>query len=325
VKPVCVSDLGVCGCGGPSDDRSCGAADSGLICSGVGGFCVPGCGPTPRNGCPTGETCLDIMNGVGQCSGAMCHTDADCHSPLSHCDLPAGSTDGHCVQCLFDTDCDAPLVCDPTKRKCEECVPGAASNPQCKPELAGNQCLTDGRCGCLADADCGGVESGRVCDATTSRCVPGCRGTGGNGCPSQQICSSMTDAIGRCDAAPSPDGGTDGSTDGGASDAGADGRDAGGSDMGGTDTGGTDAAVPDGGMVGHDGSLSDGGPRPDATSPDTGGAGDGGDDSGATPVGLDRFIAGGGCHCATAPASGGATPWLAGLLALAVLLRRRRR
>ena len=87
VKPVCVADLGVCGCAGPSDDCSCGASDSGLICSGAGGFCVPGCGPAPRNGCPTGQSCLDIMNGVGQCSGAMCHSDADCRAPLPHCDL----------------------------------------------------------------------------------------------------------------------------------------------------------------------------------------------------------------------------------------------
>jgi MYXO-CTERM domain-containing protein len=257
------------------------------------------------------------MNGVGQCSGAMCHSDADCRAPLTHCDLSSGP-DGHCVQCLFDTDCDAPLVCDPTKKKCEECVPGAASNPQCKPELAGSQCLLDGRCGCATDADCGGATSGRVCDATTSRCVPGCRGTGGNGCPTAQVCSSMTDAIGRCDAAP-----TDGGTDGGASDGGDGGGDAGdgGTDVGGMDTGGTDA-----GADAHDASLSDdAGPRPDAMSPDTGMPADGGDDSGLTPEGLDRFIAGGGCHCATAGDHAGGWAWIGGLLGLVTMLRRRRR
>jgi MYXO-CTERM domain-containing protein len=319
VKPVCVSDLGVCGCAGPTDDRSCGAADSGLICSRVGGFCVPGCGPAPRNGCPTGQTCLDIVNGVGQCSGAMCHSDTDCSAPLTHCDL-SGGPDGHCVQCLFDTDCDAPLVCDPTKKKCEECVPGAASNPQCKPELAGSQCLTDGRCGCAIDADCGGVTSGRVCDATTSRCVPGCRGTGGNGCPNPQLCSSATDAIGRCDT-PTPDGGADGSTDGGS-----DGSAEGGNDAGGTDA--QDAGAPDTGTPdtsGHDASLSDdAGPRPDATSPDTGTSTDAGNDTGTPIDGIDRFIAGGGCHCATAP-SNGASPWWAAFAALALFVLRRRR
>ena len=60
------------------------------------------------------------------------------------------------------------------------------------------QSKTDGRCGCLADADCGSVTSGRVCDASTSRCVPGCRGTGGNGCVNEMVCSSTTDEIGGC-------------------------------------------------------------------------------------------------------------------------------
>ncbi len=60
-------------------------------------------------------------------------------------------------------------------------------------------------------------------------------------------------------------------------------------------------------------------------SPDAGNPVDSGSDTGTVPEGLDRFIAGGGCHCATAPGQGGATPWLAGLLALVVLFRRRRR
>ena len=250
VKPVCVADLGVCGCAGPSDDRSCGAADSGLICSGAGGFCVPGCGPAPRNGCPTGQSCLDIMNGVGQCSGAMCHTRRGLPRAARALRSPAAAPDGHCVQCLFDTDCDAPLVCDPTKRKCEECVPGATTNTQCRPELAGSQCLTDGSCGCLADADCGGATSGRVCDATTSRCVPGCRGTGGNGCPSEQVCSSTTDTIGRCDAAPPTDGGADGGTDGSTDGGGAD-ADGGGADAGGMDAGAKDAVADASAQTSH--------------------------------------------------------------------------
>jgi MYXO-CTERM domain-containing protein len=42
-------------------------------------------------------------------------------------------------------------------------------------------------------------------------------------------------------------------------------------------------------------------------------------------VGLDRFIAGGGCHCATAPSSGPGHGWLAALLGLALFVLRRRR
>jgi MYXO-CTERM domain-containing protein len=277
---------------------------------------VPGCGPAPRNGCPTGQNCLDIKNGVGQCSGALCHADADCAQPLAHCDLSDGP-DGHCVQCLFTTDCDAPLVCDPTRKTCVECAPGATD--QCKPELAGSQCLTDGRCGCLADADCGGVTSGRVCDASTSRCVPGCRGTGGNGCGLQMVCSSTTDEIGRCDDRPSTDGGVDSGVDAGSSDGGDGGSDAAtdaGPDAAGPDAGSPDAGGPDAGD--HDGGITDAGR--DASPPPVDGATDGGD------VGQDRYIAGGGCHCATTP--GGAPPAGLGLLlgwALAALRRRRRR
>jgi MYXO-CTERM domain-containing protein len=305
VKPVCVADLGICGCAGPTDDRSCGAADSGLICNGAGGFCVPGCGPAPRNGCPTGQNCLDVTNGVGQCSGALCHSDADCAQPLTHCDL-SGGTDGRCVQCLFTTDCDAPLVCDSTKKKCVECAPGETD--QCRPELAGSQCLTDGRCGCLADADCGSVNSGRVCDAAVSRCVPGCRGTGGNGCVNEMVCSSTTNEIGRCDERPMTDGGVDGSVDGGA-DGGADGGD-----------GGSDAAVDagDAGDAGADGAVADAGT--DSMPPPVDSGADGGE------VDPGRYIAGGGCTCATAP--GSAAPAGLGLLlglALAALRRRRRR
>ena len=78
--------------------------------------------------------------------------------------------------------------------------------------------------------------------------------------------------------------------------------------------------------VSRDVSLSDdAGPRPDATSPDAGNPVDSGSDTGTTPVGLDRFIAGGGCHCATAGDHGGTSAWIAGLLGLAIMLRRRRR
>jgi MYXO-CTERM domain-containing protein len=253
----------------------------------------------------------------------MCHSDADCRAPLAHCDLSTG-TEGHCVQCLFDTDCDAPLVCDPTKKKCLECAPGDMT--QCKPELTGAQCLTDGRCGCLADNDCGGQTSGRVCDATTSRCVPGCRGMDGNGCPSQQICSSPTAEIGRCDQAPT-DGGagdaSDASIDGPTSDGGADGKDGGGVDAaeaGGADT--REAGIADASAEPHDGAPP-ADATADATPADAGGAADAAD-AGATGAGLDRFIAGGGCHCATAREDS-RPGWLALLFVVGIAACRRRR
>jgi MYXO-CTERM domain-containing protein len=51
---------------------------------------------------------------------------------------------------------------------------------------------------CTSDKDCGGAESGKVCDAATLKCVNGCRGSGGNVCPLGQACSSTDATIGTC-------------------------------------------------------------------------------------------------------------------------------
>ena len=51
---------------------------------------------------------------------------------------------------------------------------------------------------CTTDADCGNATSGQICDPMKHICVPGCRGTNGNGCPSGQTCSSTTSDPGKC-------------------------------------------------------------------------------------------------------------------------------
>ena len=61
-------------------------------------------------------------------------------------------------------------------------------------------------CSALVDADCGSLTSGKVCLVATSTCGDGCRGTGGNGCPTGQTCTSTTAAIGAC-LSPAADGG----------------------------------------------------------------------------------------------------------------------
>ncbi len=57
--------------------------------------------------------------------------------------------------------------------------------------------------GCKIDADCGSATSGLVC--VDARCVPGCRGAGGNGCAAGQVCSSTDNNVGMC--APAADAG----------------------------------------------------------------------------------------------------------------------
>ena len=80
--------------------------------------------------------------------------------PLPRCDASGGIS--RCVQCLGDTDCDAPLVCDGTTRSCVECT--ITDSTACRADLAGSRCLGVGKCGCSQDDDCGGTTSGRICD-----------------------------------------------------------------------------------------------------------------------------------------------------------------
>jgi uncharacterized repeat protein (TIGR01451 family) len=57
---------------------------------------------------------------------------------------------------------------------------------------------------CTQDSDCGAPASGRVCDTMKGACVEGCRGTGGNGCPEGDKCSSTDATIGVCEEPTSP-------------------------------------------------------------------------------------------------------------------------
>jgi uncharacterized repeat protein (TIGR01451 family) len=84
----------------------------------------------------------------------------------------------------------------PTVITTAECSTDTAN---CKCDPSTKQCVE-----CITDSDCGGTDSGRVCyrslptSASYDTCIDGCRGTGGNGCPSGEICSSLTSAIGYC-------------------------------------------------------------------------------------------------------------------------------
>jgi clumping factor A len=49
---------------------------------------------------------------------------------------------------------------------------------------------------CNVDSECGGMMSGLVCDSM--KCAFGCRGTGGNTCPTGMWCTSTTMAVGMC-------------------------------------------------------------------------------------------------------------------------------
>ncbi|MFT3764888.1 MAG: DUF3344 domain-containing protein [Minicystis sp.] len=223
---VCVS--GVCDvndnqCGYANGDGPCNMVSGPIVCrSGVCGpnnVCVPAGGCNADSDCPSTDWCNVSMHactpklpngtaipsdpphgtptldgtcttaaGAAVCVSAVCDvndnqcgyangdgpcTSADgatvCRSTLC---ATTGANAGLCVECLASTDC-------------------PASAPACDP--ATNTCG-----GCTTDADCGNATSGKVCDDTTHMCIDGCHGTGGNGCPSGQTCTSTDTSIGQC-------------------------------------------------------------------------------------------------------------------------------
>jgi uncharacterized repeat protein (TIGR01451 family) len=331
-KPQCLLALGLCGCSAADGDAECGGPMSGVICNAaVAGICVPGCSEAPmRNRCPAGQTCAPPGAAVGTCVAAgACNGDGDCAAPRPRCDLAAAPR--ACVQCLTGAHCPPPQVCEPVSKTCVECTP--ASVAACATAPAGTRCLaTTLTCGCQADADCGGAASGRVCDPTISKCVVGCRGGGGNGCPPGSMCTSATMAVGQC--VPRSDGGgggTGGADGGGPIDAPgvdlspADGAREAGTGGAGGGGGGADGARLDGAPGGRDGGGAGG----------AGGAGGGGIDApitdGSAGAGgsrvVGRYVAGGGCRCDAGRAGGDGTPasGLAAIAALAMSLLIRRR
>jgi uncharacterized repeat protein (TIGR01451 family)/MYXO-CTERM domain-containing protein len=190
--PECLASLGVCGCSSTDGDSECGAVDSGIICNGPAGECVPGCSKaTGRNDCPSSQYCSDQTGAVGVCRGQPCNVDGDCSSPLPRC--YTAPEPNECVQCITDSDCPSSMLCN-TNHACVECLDGA----DCQASGSGTACLPNGTCGCTTDPDCGASDSGRVCDTAASTCTTGCRGTGGNGCPTGEVCTSTDSSIGSC-------------------------------------------------------------------------------------------------------------------------------
>jgi MYXO-CTERM domain-containing protein len=267
---------------------------------------VMGCSSAPgRNRCPLPLLCVDEQPPArpGRCVVPPgCAGNGECPPLRPICDLSV--VPRSCVQCLADSQCAAPLVCDQMGSKlCVECTGAKVGN--CQAALSGSRCLPSNICGCQVDGDCGPPTSGRVCDGSISRCVIGCRGAGGNGCPGSLLCSSTTMAIGQCGAP--PDGGADA------------GRDA-----------ARDTPVPPTDALTRDApaDLRAADAAVDARAAD---AATVPRDSGAPTdlrAGNRGFLGGGGCGCAT-PGSGGArrpgTGAALALIGLALIARRRRR
>jgi uncharacterized repeat protein (TIGR01451 family)/MYXO-CTERM domain-containing protein len=237
--------------------------------------------------CPGTKPHCDL--GTSTC--VPCATDADCKDPAH----PACQPNGSCGQCSQsnDTLCMGQTpVCDTMSGTCVLCTLGPNGDAsQCAQNPNGPVCVGGAggtvHCGCLMDSDCGGPMSGTVCNSVTSICIEGCRGMGGNGCPTGEICTSKDTMIGAC----VPDTGTTSSTTSSSSATTTSSSGAGGSGNGGAGTGG-------------------------APSGNGGAGGGGGQDTGSE----------GRCGCEVPGSSSrGTTAALMAMLGLAALARRRRR
>jgi len=168
---------------------------------------------------------------------------------------------------------------------------------------------------CTDDSDCGASDSGRVCNAD-GECQDGCRGSGGNGCPTGESCTSTDTTIGECVVEGSGGAGGGPGTGGSAGAAGS--VTAGGA--AGAPSGGAPATAGAAGSVATAGGA---GAPSGAGAPGTGGAtAEGG--AGEEEEAPEGVLEGGGCSCSV---PGGASRNLTGwALALVVgLLWRSRR
>lgn len=186
-------------CGDCSTDTNCGAATSGRVCDDLAKTCGDGCRGTGGNGCPAGKICTSKTNAIGKC--VQCTTDANCGT----------TTSGQ--------------VCNPTTSTCQAGCRGSGGNGCPTGSTCSSSDGTIGTCSgpdggpvtdggvdaggdagdlCRVDSQCGAVNSGRICDTRILRCVDGCRGSGGNGCPAGLLCSSISTLGGKCEPAPTP-------------------------------------------------------------------------------------------------------------------------
>ncbi len=146
--------------------------------------------------CPANKPFCELSTHTCQ----PCSSDEHCTDP----NFPACQPDGSCGECSTGNTSKCPSsapVC--VGGKCAACTPGPNA-PECQNDPNGPVCLVNPEpvCGCDTDDDCGGAQSGRICE--NDKCVDGCRGEGGNGCPTGESCSSATAAPGVCGEIPPP-------------------------------------------------------------------------------------------------------------------------
>lgn len=154
------------------------------------------CGPPPNGAQCRSATCFAADNKCGLPAGQPCVNQNDCRSLVC-------PPSGKCADCQNDAACGATTsgkVCDDIAKTCGNGCRGTGGNGCPTGQTCTSKNAAIGKCvKCLDDAGCGSATSGQVCNDTQT-CVAGCRGSGGNGCPMGQACSSVDGTIGTCGA-----------------------------------------------------------------------------------------------------------------------------
>lgn len=115
----------------------------------------PSCAPTPP--------CSPTIVTIPPCTSAI-----DCGMTKPYCDTTGTLVKGQCSdRCKVNADCKGSAggeVCDSGSGKCVQCTSSAMD--ACTSDGLGKSCLSNMKCGCGSDADCGG----RTC--SMNRCPP---------------------------------------------------------------------------------------------------------------------------------------------------------
>ncbi len=222
---VCLS--GVCD---PTDNK-CGFADGDGPCTvatqmdcrsgacSTNGTCEPSGGCNVDADCTTGNWCDEtqhmctpqVANGQpvptdtshmnptlnGTCTtagGVLTCVSGVCDTADNKCGFANG--DGPCTGVDGATVCRS-AICATTGANTGKCE-GCTMDGQCPGTMPHCDTTTNGGVMFLVDSDCGGTMSGQVCNDANHDCQMGCRGTGGNGCPTGQKCTSTDNTIGMC-------------------------------------------------------------------------------------------------------------------------------
>lgn len=145
--------------------------------------------PDVHPGAP--ERCGDDVD--SNCNGSVDDVGLQCRSGAGAC-LAVGTftCDGEVATCGAEPAEPEEEICNGKDDNCDGVIDDGgdelcseADQPRCVRLDFG------AFCGCLLDADCGGLNSGRVCNVETATCHDGCSlQAGGNTCPKGQRCEA---------------------------------------------------------------------------------------------------------------------------------------